>query len=146
MNGRAAFAAIGLWLTFLPSLVLADGPALAHLTLEGRTITLTADSQVNNPQAEGGSLYLHFAQRHLGFPLPPMLTVDLRNTDGTWVLSALTLDRTEPETPLIFPLQSFEITGIQGESPNLSLTIEGDAMALNRGPIPVHLEITLRSP
>ncbi len=63
-------------LVFFPGPAMADGPALAHVTLDDRTVTLTAVADPQTPDAccERDRI-LTFAQMHLGFPLPPLLTV-----------------------------------------------------------------------
>lgn len=64
---RATLVATALTLVAPP--VLADGPALAHLTVAGTTITLTGGDVTDAA--------LTFSQMHLGFPLPPILVVDV---------------------------------------------------------------------
>ena len=65
---------------------LADGPALAHLTMGGTTLTLTATTDLPEDART-----MTFAQMHLGFPLPPVLTITL--DDGP-VLQGVSLNAT----------------------------------------------------
>lgn len=142
-------AALGLWLAILPAIpAMADGPALAHLTIEGRTLTLTADESLPAPQMlrrGEDRLDLHFAQLHLGFPLPPHLSVSLQQTETDWTLTTLTLDRSEAEPPLAIGPETLRLTH-GGEAGAETFVISGEAMAQGGALIPVHIEITLTSP
>lgn len=73
---RAALAAMVVATAPMAAPVAADGPALAHLTVGHVTLTLTA---------QGGAtrdVPMIFAQRHLGFALPPVLEVALGTEDA----------------------------------------------------------------
>ncbi len=134
---RSGFG-LGLALLFSTP-VMADGPALAHLTIHDRTITLTA---VETPPTTNGLLTLSFAQHHLGFPLPPRLSVTLQDQNGTWALSAFALERDGTQPPLAFgTLQVFHDAG-----PPERFVIDGDSLAPGPQTVPIHVEITLRSP
>lgn len=128
-----------------PSVASADGPPLAHLTLEGRTIVLTGEG-APDLSAPDGIVSLQFAQRHLGFPMPPVLTVSLTADGDTWALHDLTLHRTSDMPPTVFGSDGLRITGISGTGPDLRLTIEGDALMPGGTLTPVQIDLSLRSP
>lgn len=89
---RAAFA---LCLLCAPMMANADGTAEAAITLQGRTVFLSADntsSALPMVQRDGALLHLTFAQLHLRFPLPPTLQVTLREDGDGWLLEALSYD------------------------------------------------------
>lgn len=130
--------------------VAADGPALAHLTLAGTTITLTQTAPLEPGTA------MSFAQMHLGFPLPPVLHLHLVTTDGQAVVRHLSLNTAQgtsdgtgtplgPGTYLWVPLQS---TSVTGGAP----TIRIEADVLSRTPFgqfstqPMLIELQLTSP
>ncbi|GAB5446566.1 hypothetical protein [Gymnodinialimonas sp.] len=133
----------------LPSLpAWADGPALAHLTMAGTTITLTEVT----PQATDAPMT--FAQMHLGFPLPPVLHV-LLHPDGDSVQSisvngadGVSNGTGTPLGPDVFFWFEPARAQIIGEAPEWQI----DAQALSRtplgqiSPLPVRIEIQLTSP
>lgn len=144
---RAALACALLW-TALPA--SADGPALAHLTVAGTTMTLTELAPVERGQP------MSFAQMHLGFPLPPVLHVSVSETDGATQVQHISLNTLSgtsdgmgtplgPETFLWFPPENTIATATEQE-----VRIEADA--LSRTPLgqfsvrPVLIEIQLTSP
>lgn len=110
---RAALTAA--LIAFHPLPAVADGPALAHLTIDGTTITLT---HVDAAQSD-----LTFAQMHLGFPLPPILHLLLAATpDGPMAVQTIRLNGTiggsngagthlGPETFLLFEPHRATVTG-----------------------------------
>jgi hypothetical protein len=77
VTARAAGLACAAALVSLGQPAAADGPALALLTLDGVTLTLTESAP---PAIGDGEVTLSFAQMHLGFPLPPRLSLTLRST------------------------------------------------------------------
>ena len=124
----------------------ADCPSLSHLTIEGQTITLTARTPPaaldrDNPAA----LHLHFAQMHLGFPLPPFLSISLEpnGPDGDWTITTLRLERASPAAPMVFAPDSLRLSGSPADT---VFTIEGDAMVPGAVLIPIHIETHLSSP
>lgn len=76
MTARAAGLACAAALVSLGQPAAADGPALALLTLDGVTLTLTESAP---PAIGDGEVTLSFAQMHLGFPLPPHLSLTLQS-------------------------------------------------------------------
>ncbi|MBY4891599.1 hypothetical protein KUL25_02335 [Rhodobacteraceae bacterium N5(2021)] len=141
---RAALACALLPLFALPA--RADGPALAHLTLAGTTITLTEVVPI-----QGGAMT--FAQMHLGFPLPPLLrvvlgdegTVHSISLNGSGDGSNGTGTALGPETFFWVEPQSARVTGdtqsLRIEAEALSRTALGQFTAL-----PLWIEIQLTSP
>ncbi|QXT38773.1 hypothetical protein [Gymnodinialimonas ceratoperidinii] len=77
MTARAAGVACAAALLSLGQPAMADGPALALLTLEGVTLTLTESAP---PEIGARDVTLSFAQMHLGFPLPPRLSLTLSSS------------------------------------------------------------------
>ena len=144
-NNRPHWIAAALVLATSPA--LADGPALAHLTLDGRTITLTADPAVTAPRMirqTGNTLHLRFAQLHLGFPTPPMLNITLTHGESGWSVQAMHLDRTSDRPAVVFAPAALDIT--QTGDADQIFRIEGEALSPDRPPLPVSLLITMHSP
>jgi len=140
--GAACFAAaIGL---ALPA--WADGPALAFVTVEGRTVTLTAEGAMVAWVED--AVHLHFAQLHLGFPVPPELRLVLADGDSGWRVEALSYHRLEG--PIVLDASTAQIQGASGGPDDLRVEIAVEGLvpgALGQPePVPVEIEITLRSP
>lgn len=90
---RCAGALLGLAL--IPSHAQAQNTAEVAITLQDRTIFLSADNSASAlPMVtrDGDALHLTFAQLHLGFPLPRVLTLTLREQAGAWHVDAVSLD------------------------------------------------------
>ncbi|MEJ6388240.1 hypothetical protein [Gymnodinialimonas ulvae] len=135
-------------LALLPAPVAADGPALAHLTVGAQTVTLTADDSLPAPRMlrrDGDVMHLHFAQLHLGFPLPPQLTLSLQQTENTWTLTSFTLERSDAQPPLAVGTETLRLTQNGAAGPE-TFVITGEAMAPGGALVPLRVEITLRSP
>ena len=136
----------------LPAFAAADGPALADLTIGADTITLTADATVTAPQMlrrGADRLDLHFAQLHLGFPLPPQLTVSLQQRNGTWTIAALTLERRRAKPPLAIGTETLRLSYEETDNENAgaaTFVITGEAMAPGGALVPLRIEMSLRSP
>lgn len=128
----------------------ADGPALAFVTLEGRTLTLTAQNapfQVPMIRYEDQTLHLTFADLHLGFPLPPLLDVSLRQDTEGWQVTGLRLETAQA----VYMNNDAQIVEINDENlADLSLTFLTEALAptppFGFALVPIQVEITLRSP
>jgi len=128
----------------------ADGPALAHVTLDGQTLTLTAQNAPFQPpmiRPEGRALHLTFADLHLGFPLPPTLALSLLQGPETWSVTALRFD-TADATYLSNFAQIIEINDLYPDDLSLTLTAEvlAPAPPLGTSLVRIVVEIRLRSP
>jgi hypothetical protein len=141
--------AVVCWLLAAPA-AHADGPALAHVTLDGRTLTLTAQNTPFQPpmiRVDGPVLELTFADLHLGFPLPPVLELTLRQADGTWQAGRFRLDI----GGVIYMNDDVQITDISGEGvEDLSFSLHLQTLA-PRDPlgvriVPITADVTMRSP
>ncbi|MEX3015756.1 hypothetical protein [Gymnodinialimonas hymeniacidonis] len=82
---------------------------------------------------------------HLGFPLPPFLSISLEpnDTGSGWTITNLSLERTSTSAPIVFALDALRLSG---RPEDMVFTIEGEAMVPNAVPIPIHIETHLRSP
>ncbi|WP_224814492.1 hypothetical protein [Hasllibacter sp. MH4015] len=145
---KAGAVAIVLSLATCPA--QADGPALAHLTIDGRTLTLSADNDASaHPMIhqDGTTLSLRFAQLHLGFPMPPILTIRLIEDDAGWHVDHIDLQQTGGITPALGPPHSVSVTGTGLDR---QFTVAGEALAPDATgaiiPMPYNVEVSLRSP
>ena len=134
-------------LLVVSSPALADGPALAHLTINERTITLTAETTHPPLDDETATqLDLRFSQLHLGFPMPPILNVALEQRDDTWAVVDLSLDQSNNARPIVFAAHALQILEVTGDASAPGFVIAGEAMVPDQAPVSVHIEIQLSSP
>lgn len=146
MRLRAIAGCLLLW----PGVAIADGPALAHVTLHGRTLTLTAQNAPFQPamiRANGDTLLLTFADLHLGFPLPPTLDVSLLLGPDGWSVTGVRLDA----EGAVFSSTTAQIIEIlDGDPASLRLTLSVEALAPDQPfgamVVEIPIEISLRSP
>ncbi len=132
----------------------ADGPALAFITMQGRTLTLTAQNAPFAPPMivqDGAAVHLAFADLHLRFPLPPFLDVTLTEHVDGWRVTSLHFSRPEDlATPILTPETAQVIEASGNDINDLHFVIEVDALAqtapTGTAIIPVRIEITLTSP
>lgn len=138
-------ATLALCLVVAPAAAQAQDTAEAAIILQNQTIFLYADNTVGAVPMiarNGASLRLTFAQLHLGFPLPPVLTVDLHENAGVWHLDAITLE--DPTRALAIAAPAFHIEVRDG---GLILTGEILLHAAHRiAPIPIQIDLTLPTP
>lgn len=123
----------------------ADGPALAHVTLHERTITLTAEGAMVTWDAP--RLHLHFAQLHLGFPIPPDLRLTLVEAEGAWRVEAIRYFSLD--APLALDPSGATIRAASGEGRSLRLEITAEAFTPGPlgqpEPTEMEIEVTLSS-
>ncbi len=95
-----------------------------------------------------GDVQLSFAQMHLGFPLPPFLSMSLREAEanGGWSVTNLRLERPSTSPPMVFAPDQLQVTEVSGGTDAMIIVIEGEAMVPNTGPIPIHIETHFWSP
>lgn len=134
-----------LGLAIFPTIAHADGTAEAAITLQDRTIFLSANntsSALLMVTREDTALLLTFAQLHLGFPLPPVLSLALREETGVWHLDAVSFDA--PTRAIVTAPTAFQISTSED---GLHFTFTGEA--LHHTPLGVVLrpiEITVAMP
>ncbi|MEJ6391676.1 hypothetical protein V8J82_00325 [Gymnodinialimonas sp. 2305UL16-5] len=91
-------SSLSLVLAILAHGAAAQEPGSAEITLPDHILFLATDLALPGPPLvlwqEDGGLQAQFAQLHLRFPLPPHLTVTLRQIEGgAWQIDTLSLDQ-----------------------------------------------------
>lgn len=141
-------------IALLAAPALAQGTGEAALTLDGRTMFLSADNASSaRPmiRCETRRLSLTFAQLHLRFPMPPFLDVTLVEGAEGWRVEQWRLDRTGTEPDVsVTAGESLIVLSEADTDGAVRFALSGEALG-PAGPtgtriLPVELDVTVTCP